>query len=79
MALPSFILRKILKAVKSADKTASGSRITEPRLFVYNLHFLSVLISSKKFTKGRRTYEANFTVLASRNYACLILSFRLEM
>jgi hypothetical protein len=40
---------------------------------------LSVLISSKKFTKGRRTYEANFTVLASRNYACLILSFRLEM
>ena len=79
MALPSFILRKILRAVKSADKTASGSRITEPCLFVYNLHFLSVLISSKKFTKGRRTYEANFTVLASRNYACLILSFRLEM
>jgi hypothetical protein len=79
MALLNFIFRKILKAVKSADKTASGSRITEPRLFVYNLHFLSVLISSKKFTKGRRTYEANFTVLASRNYACLILSFRLEM
>ena len=79
MALPSFILRKILKAVKSADKTTSGSRITELRLFVYNLQFLSVLISSKKFTKGRRTYEANFTVLASRNYACLILSFRLEM
>ena len=39
MALPSFILRKILEAVKSADKTTSGSRITELRLFVYNLHF----------------------------------------
>ena len=51
MALPSFILRKILKAVKSADKTASGSRITEPCLFVYNLHFLSVLISSKNSQK----------------------------
>ena len=51
MALLNFILRKILKAVKSADKTASGSRITEPRLFVYNLHFLSVLISSKNSQK----------------------------
>jgi len=51
MALPSFILRKILKAVKSADKTTSGSRITELRLFVYNLHFLSVLISSKNSQK----------------------------
>ena len=51
MALLNFILRKILKAVKSADKTASGSRITEPRLFVRNLNFLSVLISSKNSQK----------------------------
>ena len=51
MALLNFIFRKILKAVKSADKTASGSRITEPCLFVYNLHFLSVLISSKNSQK----------------------------
>ena len=51
MALLNFIFRKILKAVKSADKTTSGSRITELRLFVYNLHFLSVLISSKNSQK----------------------------
>ena len=51
MALPSFILRKILKAVKSADKTTSGSRITELRLFVYNLHFCLFWLAVKNSQK----------------------------
>ncbi len=75
---PHFSLPSTFKAVEL--------RIRRPPVLVLLSHVCSYIILifclfwlAVKFTKGRRTYEANFTVLAIRNYACLIFSFRSEV